>query len=312
MVGQAELVATARRLQVDAWTAEVVGAMRKCGIRPILLRGPVIARWLYAEDPARRSYGDVDLIVSPADTGPARVLLEALSFMAPPYSRLEAHTLHALPYERESDGANVDLHRTLHGLQDVPCERVWQIVSRSTDMIRVGNLDVEVPCLSVRLLHLVLHLKRSDDASSRVWQDLERGLNQSSTDEWRAAVAVARQLGAENEMAVRLRRLAQGSKLADQLGLVHHGSLYYRLGAAIESSQAPRSVYSLWALTALPDTRSRLAYVRGKLVPDKEVLLEQSTLARRGHIGFAGALHSARVLTQLPAALIAWARHYRE
>jgi hypothetical protein len=52
--------------------------------------------------------------------------------------------------------------------------------------------------------------------------------------------------------------------------------------------------------------------VRGKLLPSRDSLCERSALARHGHIGLARAIHIARVLTQLPATLAAWARHYRE
>jgi Uncharacterised nucleotidyltransferase len=306
------VLATGRRLRVDAWTAEVIGAMRERDIRAVLLKGPAVVRWLYPEDPDQRPYTDADLIVSPADTGPARLLLGELGFVALPSPPLDTHALHALPYERESDGANVDLHRTLHGLQDVPCERAWQVVSTANEVIRVGNLDVEIPGIPVRILHLVLNLGHEDHPGTHAWRDLERGLSRSAPEEWRAAVALARELGVENELALRLRRIPEGTQLADRLGLTRRGSRYYRLRAAFESGHAPASVHSIWALKALPDTRSRVAYVRGKLLPGREALRERSALARGGHTGVAGALHVARVLSQLPRTLVAWARHYRE
>src|SRR5687767_8225712 len=36
-------------LAVDAVTANVVAALRRAGVASIILRGPAIARWLYAE-----------------------------------------------------------------------------------------------------------------------------------------------------------------------------------------------------------------------------------------------------------------------
>ncbi len=38
--------------------------MHKRGIRPLLIKGPAVAAWLY-DDPAERWYGDVDLLVDP-------------------------------------------------------------------------------------------------------------------------------------------------------------------------------------------------------------------------------------------------------
>jgi hypothetical protein len=308
----AQIAAASARLRIDGWSAEVVGAMRERDIRAVLLKGPAIGRWLYREDPGQRPYSDVDLIVSPADTGPARALLGELGFVALPYPPMDTHALHALPYERARDRANVDLHRTLHGLQDAPADHVWQVVSSGTEIMRIGNLDVEIPGVPIRILHLVLHLSHSHGPTTQPWRDLERGLSQSAPEEWRAAVAIARELGVEHEMAIRLRLLPRGAELADELGLTNRGSRYYRLRAAFETERAPPSVHSIWALKALPDTRSRLGYVRAKLRPDPEALRERSTLARRGHTRLAGALHVARVLAELPVTLVAWLRYYRE
>jgi hypothetical protein len=57
---------TAHALARDVATAEVVEALRAAGVRSIVLKGPSIARWLYA-DGQPRPYGDTDLLVSPAD-----------------------------------------------------------------------------------------------------------------------------------------------------------------------------------------------------------------------------------------------------
>ena len=70
---------TALALAVDAVTAEVVTALRDAGIRPLLLKGPSIAGWLYG-DGAARPYGDSDLLVSPGSYRPAENALRALGF----------------------------------------------------------------------------------------------------------------------------------------------------------------------------------------------------------------------------------------
>jgi hypothetical protein len=235
-----------------------------------------------------------------------------LGFVAQPQPALDDHALHARPYRRDRDGASVDLHRTLHGLQSVPVERAWQAVATNTAIMTVGRLGVEVPGIPVRLLHLVLHVAPGEPRTSQAWRDLERGILRVGLEEWRAAVALARELGVEQEMGVRLRRHPDGARLADELGVTHRGSRYYRLTEALNTGRAPRSVLSLWGLLSLPDAASRLAYARGKLLPDEQTLLERSRLARHGHLGLARAVNVARVLVQLPATLLAWTRHYRE
>src|SRR5450755_1065339 len=54
--------AAARRLTIDAATAEMVTAFRVAGIRSILLKGAAIAARLY-DEPSERPYCDFDLLV---------------------------------------------------------------------------------------------------------------------------------------------------------------------------------------------------------------------------------------------------------
>jgi hypothetical protein len=177
---------------------------------------------------------------------------------------------------------------------------------------RVGGLDVEVPRVPIRILHVVLHLAHHDRPGSQPWRDLERCLSHCTSEEWQVAIQIARELGVENEIGIRLRRVPEGAQLADQFDLTQRGSRYYRLREAFETGEAPRSVHSIWALTALPDSRSRVAYVRVKLLPGEDDLRVRYALARRGHVGLARTLHVAAIVGRLPATLGAWVRHYRE
>jgi hypothetical protein len=286
--------------------------MRGANVRPVLLKGPAIARWLYPEDLERRMYVDVDLIVSPAQARDAAVVLGDLGFASLPFPPLDSHALHARPYWREEDGASVDLHTTLLGLEGASREHVWQIISAATELVHVGDVEVEVPAIPVRLLHLILHLRPGDLAGSQAWCDLERGISQVPLSDWRAALALAEELGAGSELWVRLRRVSQGAQLADQLALPRRGSPVYRLNEALTNERAPTSVLSMLGLKLLPDARSRLRYVGGKLLPSNEMLRQRSTFARRGHLRIAAALNLLRVIARLPETLIAWLRYYRE
>ena len=67
-------------LRIDVATVEAVRAMREAGVRPLLLKGPVIATWLYADDPARRPYRDVDLLVAVEQFDAARSVLGRLGY----------------------------------------------------------------------------------------------------------------------------------------------------------------------------------------------------------------------------------------
>lgn len=57
------LAPAARRLAQAAVTGEVVAAVRGWGVCPLLIKGPVLERWL-CRDGIERRYGDVDLVVT--------------------------------------------------------------------------------------------------------------------------------------------------------------------------------------------------------------------------------------------------------
>jgi hypothetical protein len=306
------ITAAINRLRVDAWTAEVVVALRSRRIRSVLLKGPALARWLYADDLECRAYADADLMVAPNSAEDAASTLSTLGFVGQPYPPLDGHALHARHYWREHDGADVDLHTAFHGLEASPRERIWRIVSTNTDLVHVGDVDVDVPAIPVRLLHLVLHLGPTDSPGTKAWQDLERGIAQVPLSDWRVAVSVAEELGALHELSVRLRRLPEGVELGNELDIPHRGSPAYRLQAALAEERAPTSVLSLLGLKLLPDARSRLLYIRRKLVPNEPELRQKSTLARRGHMRLAAVVRVLSIVGRLPVTVLAWLRYYRE
>ena len=98
--------------------------MRAVGIEPVLLKGPVVRQWLYADDPLARTYFDVDLLVGPDDRERAEAVLRELGFTEPVPALPGEWPEHAASWAREPDGAVVDLHRCLHGTESVPVERV--------------------------------------------------------------------------------------------------------------------------------------------------------------------------------------------
>ena len=115
-------------LEVDLVTEEVVGAMREAAIRPVLLKGPALALWLY--DVGRpRPYSDCDLLVSPAHHEVAERVLTGLDFakvlddVDTPGWRQPAH-----PWIRTNNLVAVDLHRTLPGAEvdQTSCGACWK------------------------------------------------------------------------------------------------------------------------------------------------------------------------------------------
>src|SRR5580658_4195633 len=68
----------ARNFAIDALTAEVASAFAGEGIDTVVLKGPVLARWLYPD--GVRHYVDSDLMVAPGNRARAVGVLERLGF----------------------------------------------------------------------------------------------------------------------------------------------------------------------------------------------------------------------------------------
>src|SRR5512134_960421 len=112
----ADVLTAARLAIVDAATAEATAALGRAGVRCILLKGPVLARWLY-DDGTPRPYDDTDLLVSAADRPRAAAVLRELGFV-PTLTGAElppGHDAYSDTWTRRQPPAAIDLHVTLGG-----------------------------------------------------------------------------------------------------------------------------------------------------------------------------------------------------
>ena len=144
-----------RRMVVDAATAEVVGALRGRAVRPILIKGATIARWLYPPG-SRRTYIDVDLLIRPADYDRAAEVLAALGYrqlLPEPAIGTPAAghpSWYAVHFTRAgARQADVDLHQTVFWAT-VDQNAVWELMSRGTEAITIGGVEVEAPGYAAR------------------------------------------------------------------------------------------------------------------------------------------------------------------
>jgi hypothetical protein len=305
-------VTVVQQMRVDKWTAEVTREMRHRGLRPLLLKGPATIALLYEDARELHPYADADLYVTHTEHADARAVLHSLGFSST-LVLLAVDENHATMYKRDSDGAYVDLHRSLHGLEDVAPERVWQVLSRRTETLTVAGLPVEAPDRTVRLLNIALHVSPADDHWSLPWQDLDRALRVCDDRAWSAAVALAAELGIEDELAPRLRRHPRGASIADSLGLANVASERYTLARALDARVADESVLSIAYMAGLASWSDRVKYVLVKLFPPRSYLEARWPPARRGLAGLV-VVRVARVLAcaaGFPRALWQWHRHRR-
>jgi hypothetical protein len=298
------LVVAAGSLYLDRVTAEVVAAMRADGIRPLLLKGPSIAAWLYG-DGSSRPYGDVDLLVDARHRPAAEEVLRGLGFSRgqPGWQEL------AWSWRRSGDGSTVDLHRSIVGAEAGP-EVVWRTLSERTEPMRVGGLEVEVLTPSGRALQVALHAAKHGDSEVKPREDLVRALEVVDEECWLEASALARRIDAVPAFATGLRLDPEGARLADRLNLTTE-----RPTAVALRANRPRAlVLGIEQLATARGVRSRLRFLARKAVPSRSYMRRTSALARRGPLGLGLAYvwRPVWMLFKLPGAILTWRRARRD
>jgi hypothetical protein len=296
------LQAAALTLRVDAVTAEIVSKLRDEGVRPILLKGPSIAAWLYA-DGTPRPYSDTDLMVEPQALQPASRALRAAGFREQP-------GVSSFTWFRRSDGSIIDLHGTLFGVE-APPEEAWAALSEGTEKMRIAGLDIEALSRPARLLYVALHAAQHEsDGFERPLEDLERALRHVNEEHWKEAAALASRLRAAATFAAGLRLRPAGARLADRMNLPRERPRMLSLRQEGERSL----VVTVERLATAPGMGARLRLLTRRLAPPPDYMRwRYPTLARRGHIGLSLAYlwRPVSILPRLPFAIAAWRRLHR-
>jgi Uncharacterised nucleotidyltransferase len=302
-----ELMAGARRLILDAATAQAVTAMRARGLRPILIKGPAIQSRFYP-DGVRRRYDDVDLLVAPAEFDAAgAVLIELRYRMALPERwlgvRMTETPMHAVEFIRQGRvTVAIDLHRSIHWPKVDP-DRVWSELSRATEQMTVGGAEVEVLGGAAQAVVVALHAVQHGHHPKPL-EDLRHALDALQPSTWSEAAQIAGRLDAAEPFAAGLRMLPAGAAVAERLELTDSESAEVRLlrdgdaliALALEQFLTERS----WR------RRARLAWA--KLLPSPDYVRLGYPIARTGTLGLIRG-YGQRALAlaqQTPAALAAW------
>lgn len=299
----------ARRLALEAATAQVIDALDARGVRAILLKGPALARWLYGE-PDERPYSDVDLLVAPEQFTMAEAVLADLGFS---YqlggARAHEQVTHAHHWVREHPlRAAVDLHRSLFWIRNT--DRVaWETLSRKTDFINVAGVKVEVLARPAQALVVALHAAQHGRDVRKPLRDLERALTVADDVLWRQAASLAEDLGVRKAFAAGLRLHPGGADLASALGVDARTSSELRLFAA----SPPPTAVGFHRLAAAGSIGAKLRVAVEKAFPTPPSLRAWQPVARRGAAGLAVAYawRPLWLLWKAPRGLLALVRAAR-
>ncbi|HTD09987.1 MAG TPA: nucleotidyltransferase family protein [Solirubrobacteraceae bacterium] len=268
---------------IDALTAEVAGAFAGEGIGTVVLKGPVLARWLYPGEV--RAYGDSDLMVAPDDRARAVSVLERLGFaeycawMPTPLSLDPGGTA----FGRR--GAMVDLHCQLPGLNGDP-DAIWGRLAASAERQVIAGVELQVPDRDMVLLHVVLHAAHhANMVDGKPLEDLRRALALVEQAGWSSALELARAYRGVPAFAAGLRLLPEGEDLARRLDLGEVRSLQHEIRR--EDNVIAEELYAL--LSVKVGIRRKLVIAASDVFPRPDYMRWWSRLARRGRFGLAGA-----------------------
>jgi hypothetical protein len=251
-----------------------VGALAAAGHESILLRGPVLARALYAG--GQRAYGDTDLLVAPRSLEPAGQVLERLGYRLVLDHRRHAGIAEPRAHEwRRGPGESVDLHWRVAGVA-APAERAWEVLAARTAPIEVGPAVTRALDNAGIALIVALHAAHHGTTTPKPLTDLERALDAFDDGIWRDAAQLARTLDATEAFAAGLRLVPAGLAKADELELATAMSPHRRLMA---SSQPPGAL----GLLRIIDARgARVRAVREALFPAPDLVRSAYPSARAG------------------------------
>lgn len=295
----AAVSAAARRLRVDYAAGEAIRALAAGGVPCILLKGASVARWLFEPEDAR-VYVDCDLLIPSGGFHPAVQILEELGFQP----ELDEAAMpswwreHALTLVREQDGAMIDVHRGIPGVQ-VTAEQLWKTLEATKETIMLGPVAANVLTEPGRAVHAALHAAQHG-GSVRGLEVLARAIDRMDEEAWSAAAELAAALGATAAFRRGLCFLPSGAALAQRLELNSAPVIEVELRAA----RAPEAL-TVARLLATRGIRARASFVRRKLVPPPTFMRKWSALAQRGTLGLvlAYAWRPLWVMGRLPRAL---------
>ena len=290
----------ARNFAVDAVTAEVAGAFGREGIETLVLKGPVLAKWLYPGEV--RTYVDSDLMVAPGNRARAVGVLERLGFaehrpwMPTPLSLDIGRTT----FSRSSGSGMVDLHWQLPGLDGDP-NAIWGRLAASAERQVIGGAELRVPDRDAVLLHVALHAaQHANLVGGKPLEDLRRALACVEESEWSRALELARAYRGVPTFAAGLRLLPEGGDLACRFDLGEEGSLKYAL---LREDVIAEELYAL--LCASVGIRRKLTIAASRGFPEADYMRWWSPLARRSKLGLACAYiwRAIWVIGQAPRAI---------
>jgi hypothetical protein len=247
--------------------------------------------------------------VAPDEFGAAEETIAGLGYRPRGESLPGDRPSSARYFKRVPDGAALDLHRTLTGIEAPPA-RTWTRLSERTEVMQLRGVDIEVLNEPARAMHIALHAADHGVLTPRPLEDLAAALATLPEELWMTAASLAAELEATAAFATGLRLLPEGVELAARLRLPENDSLE----VALRASPATRHALGLqWLLEAQgPGAKASLFF--RKLAPPPAYMRAWSLLAQKGTSGLILAYlwRLLYLVLVAPSTIVSWWRARRE
>jgi hypothetical protein len=257
--------------RLDAAAVEAFDAFEAAGVDALLLKGPALARALYAPT-EHRGYSDVDVLVAPRHVESTRQILRALGYVNLPeqlgldeVARDRYAETWARVGARADAGLMFDLHFTLAGAE-APRQVTWDAMRCHHAWIELDGRRLPTLNVEALALHVALHAARhgTADPAPQPIEDLAKALERWNVHVWREADRLARETQSTAAFAAGLRQIPEGVALASDLHLPPTDGLQW---AIAHRGDRPRGTLHLQALSRASTLRDRMSVLRRSLLP---------------------------------------------
>jgi hypothetical protein len=280
-------VARARRLRkrdvLDRAAIAALTALESAGVDAMVLKGPALARRLYA-DGEIRGYSDVDLLVPRRCLASAREVLAQVGYSsAGEVFGIDdvAGIQHSEIWSRPGEGSGpvmIDLHWRLDGCE-APDDLVWDALVAGRGSIELRGEEAAVLGDDGLALHVALHAAQHGPEDVQAIGDLARAVERWPQDLWRRAAQLAERLHGVPAFAAGLRLIPDGARLAGELGLPPTPELDWK----IHTREArPRGTFHVGAFAEARGLRQRANVLRRSLFPTRRWIRWEFPWAAQG------------------------------
>jgi hypothetical protein len=291
----------------DSVTCALLKGLRERGLRAILLKGASLRRLLYEPSDVRVS-ADIDVLVEESRLEAVEAALPDLGFRYIGVDVADERRPSARAWLQEQTQIPLELHTSITGI-DAAADVVWRVLSAETEIGTIGPCSVEMLNRAATALHVALNVAHHGRANAKTMADLELAVASVEPATWRAAVELARRVGALPAFAAGLRLHPSGEPLLRELGVDARPTPQI----ALRADTAPPLAQGIGWLAELPTTRARLGFVARSVFPPPGFMRVWAPSARRGRLWLAAAYfwRPFWILARLPRAIRAWRRARR-